>query len=40
VLKENIKTVTATVESVDLKTRAVTLRGPEGKVMASRRAKK
>jgi Cu/Ag efflux protein CusF len=33
VLKENIKTVTATVESIDLKTRAVTLRGPEGKVM-------
>lgn len=36
VLKENIKTVTATVESVDLKTRAVTLKGSEGKVMGFR----
>jgi len=33
VLKENMKTVTATVESIDLATRAVTLKGPDGKVM-------
>jgi Cu/Ag efflux protein CusF len=32
VLKENIKTVTATVESVNLTTREVTLRGPDGKL--------
>ena len=33
VLKENMKTVTATVESIDLATRAVTLKRPDGKVM-------
>ena len=33
VLKENMKTVTATVESIDLATRAVTLKGPDGKLM-------
>lgn len=33
VLKENMKTVTATVESIDLASRAVTLKGPDGKVM-------
>jgi hypothetical protein len=33
VLKENMKTVTATVESIDLATRAVTLKGPDGQVM-------
>ena len=33
VLKENMKTVTATVESIDLATRAVTLKNPDGKVM-------
>ena len=32
-LKENMKTVTATVESIDLATRALTLKGPDGKVM-------
>lgn len=33
VLKENMKTVTATVGSADLATRAVTLKGPDGKLM-------
>ncbi|UCF93594.1 MAG: hypothetical protein JSW39_05380 [Desulfobacterales bacterium] len=32
VLKENIKTATATVEAIDLAARKVTLRGPDGKV--------
>jgi len=36
VLEENIKKVTATVESVDLATRMVTLKGPEGKLMEFR----
>ncbi|MDZ7596853.1 MAG: hypothetical protein U5J82_00785 [Desulfobacterales bacterium] len=33
VLEENINTMTATVESVDLATRMVTLKGPEGKLV-------
>jgi hypothetical protein len=36
VLEENINSVTATVESVDLATRMVTLKGPEGKLMEFR----
>jgi len=36
VLEENIKEVTATVESVDLSTRMVTLKDPEGKLMEFR----
>ncbi len=36
VLEENINSMTATVESVDLATRMVTLKGPEGKLVEFR----